>query len=100
MVPKVQSTVNLSRIVRAAGCFGIRELISLGKVKVDRAMHEEVLERIEPLNIAPYKGFIQPRLVAIEQDGEIVDVKIEPMENFVAWMLESEDKYSFLPLAN
>jgi dipeptidyl-peptidase-3 len=68
-------------------------------VKVDRAMHEEVLARIEPLNIAPYKGFIQPRLVAVEQDGEIVDVKIEPMGNFVDWMLESEEKYSFLPLS-
>ena len=69
-------------------------------VKVDRAMHEEVLARIEPLNIAPYKGFIQPRLVALEEDGEIVDVKIEPMENFVDWMLESEEKYSFLPVSN
>lgn len=69
-------------------------------VKVDRAMHEEVLARIEPLKIAPYKGFIQPRLVATERDGEIVDVKIEPMENFVDWMLESEEKYSFLPVSN
>jgi dipeptidyl-peptidase-3 len=69
-------------------------------VKVDRVMHEEVLARIEPLNIAPYKGFIQPRLVALEEDGEIVDVKIEPMENFVDWMLESEEKYSFLPVSN
>ena len=69
-------------------------------VKVDRATHEEVLARVEPLNIAPYRGFIQPRLVAVEEDGEIIDVKIEPMEDFVAWMLESEKKYSFLPASN
>ena len=50
--------------------------------------------------IAPYKGFIQPRLVAVEQDGAIVDVRIEPMEDFVEWMLESEQKYSFLPVSN
>jgi len=75
-------------------------LIETYGVKVDRATHEEVLARVEPLNIAPYKGFIQPRLVAIEKDGKIVDVKIEPMENFVDWMLESEDKYSFLPITN
>ena len=75
-------------------------LVETWGVKVDRAMHEEVLARIEPLNIAPYKGFIQPRLVAVEQDGEIVDVKIEPMEDFVDWMLESEDEYSFLPVWN
>ena len=75
-------------------------LVETWGVKVDRAMHEEVLARIEPLNIAPYKGFIQPRLVAVEQDGEIVDVKIEPMEDFVDWMLESEEEYSFLPVSN
>ena len=77
-----------------------KALVETWGVKVDRAMHEEVLARIEPLNIAPYKGFIQPRLVAVEQDGAIVDVKIEPMEDFVDWMLESEEKYSFLPVRN
>ncbi|MGI9223135.1 MAG: dipeptidyl-peptidase 3 family protein [Woeseiaceae bacterium] len=75
-------------------------LVETYGVKVDQAIHEEVLARVEPLNIAPYKGFIQPRLVAIEEEGEIVDVKIEPMENFVDWMLESEEKYSFLPVTN
>ena len=69
-------------------------------VRVDRAMHEEILERIEPLNIAPYKGFIQPRLVAVEEGGEIVDVVVKPMDNFVDWMLESEENYGFLPVSN
>ena len=77
-----------------------KALVETWGVKVDRAMHEEVLARIEPLNIAPYKGFIQPRLVAVEQDGEIVDVRIEAMEDFVDWMLESEEEYSFLPVRN
>ncbi len=75
-------------------------LVETYGVKIDRAMHEEVLARIEPLNIAPYKGFIQPRMIAIEENGEIVDVKIEPMGDFVEWMLESEEKYSFLPVTN
>lgn len=75
-------------------------LVETYGVKVDQAIHEEVLARVEPLNIAPYKGFIQPRLVTIEKDGEIVDVKIEPMQDFVDWMLESEEKYSFLPVTN
>ena len=77
-----------------------KSLVESYGVKVDRAMHEEVLARIEPLNIAPYKGFIQPRLVAIEENGEIVDVKIEPMGDFVDWMLESEARYSYLPVSN
>ena len=87
--------------IKSEGDFGAGQaLIENYGVKVDRATHEEVLARVEPLNIAPYKGFIQPRLVAVEEDGEIVDVKIEPMENFVDWMLESEEKYSFLPIIN
>ncbi len=77
-----------------------KALVESYGVKVDRAMHEEVLARVEPLNIAPYKGFIQPRMVAIEQDGKIVDIKIEPMEDFVEWMLQSEEMYSFLPISN
>jgi dipeptidyl-peptidase-3 len=77
-----------------------KALVETYGVKVDRAMHEQVLDRVEPLNIAPYKGFIQPRLVAVENNGEIIDVKIEPMENFVDWMLESEDRFSFLPVSN
>ena len=77
-----------------------KALVETYGVKVDHATHEEVLARIEPLNIAPYKGFIQPRLVAIEENGEIVDVRIEPMEDYVDWMLESEEQYGFLPISN
>jgi len=87
--------------IKSEGDFAAGQaLVEKYGVKVDRAMHEEVLERVKPLNIAPYKGFIQPRMVAIEENGEIVDVKIEPMASFVDWMLESEEKYSFLPLTN
>ena len=77
-----------------------KALIETYAVKVDREMHEEVLARIEPLDIPAYRGFIQPRITAIEEDGEIVDVKIEPAGGFVEWMLESEKKYSFLPVYN
>lgn len=46
VVPKVQSQVNLSRIVRAAGCFGIRELISLSSVKVDRTIARDAADYV------------------------------------------------------
>jgi dipeptidyl-peptidase-3 len=77
-----------------------KNLIETYGVKVDRALHEEVLARAEPLNIAPYKGFVEPRLVSVEENGEIVDIKIEQVEDFVERMLELEEKYSFLPLTN
>jgi dipeptidyl-peptidase-3 len=77
-----------------------KALIETYAVKVDRKMHEEVLARVEPLDIPAYRGFIQPRITAIEKDGEIIDVKIEPAGDFVEWMLESEKRYSFLPVHN
>jgi dipeptidyl-peptidase-3 len=77
-----------------------KALIETYGVKVDQAIHEEVLARAEPLNIAPYKGFIEPRVVAIEENGEIVDVKIEHPDDFVGRMLELEKNYSFLPVTN
>jgi dipeptidyl-peptidase-3 len=77
-----------------------KALIETYGVKVDQEIHEEVLARVEPLNIAPFKGFIQPRVVAAEEDGEIVDVRIEHPDDFVAQMLEFEKSYSFLPVDN
>jgi len=77
-----------------------KNLIENYGVKVDQAIHEEVLARVEPLDIAPYKGFLQPRVTAIEENGEIVDVVIEHPENFVSRMLELEENYSFLPVNN
>ncbi len=77
-----------------------KALVETYGVKVDQAVHREVLARVEPLNIAPYKGFIQPRIVAVEENGEIVDVRVEHPEDFVERMLELEENYSFLPIDN
>jgi dipeptidyl-peptidase-3 len=77
-----------------------KALIETYAVKVDREMHKEVLARTEPMDIPADRGFVQPRITAIEEDGEIVDVKIEPAGGFVEWMLESEKRYSFLPVYN
>ncbi len=69
-------------------------------VQVDRKLHREVLERYAKLNIAPYSGFINPRLVPVKEGDEIVDVKIEYPDNFVEQMLEYGRDYSFLPTYN
>jgi dipeptidyl-peptidase-3 len=69
-------------------------------VKIDPAIHQEVLARVEPLDIASYSGFMQPTLVPVEQDGEITDVKIEYPHDFPRQMLDFEKNYSFLPVSN
>ena len=69
-------------------------------MKVDPALHAEVLERYAKLDIPPYSGFIQPRLVPVTSGERIVDVRIEYPEDFSAQMLEYAQKYSFLPTWN
>jgi dipeptidyl-peptidase-3 len=77
-----------------------KDLVETYGVKVDQPLLTEVHRRYEKLDIAPYQGFIQPRLVPIMNGEEITDVKIEYPENFLGQMLEYGDKYGFLPVRN
>jgi len=77
-----------------------KSLVETYGVTVDQPLLAEVHKRYEPLKIAPYQGFIQPRLVPVKNGGEIMDVKIEYPEEFIGQMLEYADKYSFLPVRN
>jgi dipeptidyl-peptidase-3 len=68
---------------------------------VDAAIHKEVLDRYSKLNIAPYRGFIQPRLDAVNDDqGNIIDVKVAYPNQFLRQMMFYGKSYSFLPAMN
>ena len=69
-------------------------------VKIDRALHEEMLERYAGLDIAPYGGFINPKYELVEKDGRVVDVKISYPDNYTEQMLEYSTRYSALPTRN
>jgi dipeptidyl-peptidase III len=78
-----------------------KALVETYGVKVDPALHKEVLERAEKLKTAPYAGFIQPRLVPVTNEkGEITDIRVEYPRDFVGQMLEYGEKFSFLPDEN
>ncbi len=77
-----------------------RELVEKYGVKIDQQLHREVLERYGKLNIAPYAGFIQPKLVPVMEGDKIIDVKIEYPPDFVEQMIYYGKNYSFLPLEN
>jgi dipeptidyl-peptidase-3 len=77
-----------------------KDLIENYGVKVDAELHNEVLERYNKVGVAPYAGFIQPRLVPIMEGDKIVDVKVEYPTDFVEQMMEYGKKYSFLPAVN
>jgi dipeptidyl-peptidase-3 len=65
-------------------------------VKVDPAIHAEVIERSAKLNIAPYSGFVNPVLTPVMENGKMIDVEITFPEDFVGQMLYYGEKYSFL----
>lgn len=76
------------------------DLIENYGVKVDPTLHAEILERYSKLNIAPYAGFIQPKLVPVMEGDKIIDVKIEYPEDFKTQMLEYGKNYGLLPAYN
>jgi dipeptidyl-peptidase-3 len=90
----------VQRITSEGDYQAAQNLIENYGVKIDPALHKEVLARYEKLGAAPYSGFIQPRLVPQVEDGKIVDVKIEYPDDFVEQMLEYGKNHSFLPHYN
>lgn len=83
--------------IKSEGDFdAARNLVENYGVKVDREIHEEVLERWEKLKIAPFAGFINPKLIPVYQNGNMVDVKIYYPDDFATQMLEYGEKYAFL----
>jgi dipeptidyl-peptidase-3 len=69
-------------------------------VKVDRAVHENVLGRYQKLGVKPYSGFIQPKLTPVMKGGVIVDVTIEYPTDFTRQMLDHGKRYQLLPTYN
>lgn len=87
--------------IKSEGDFKVGQaLVENYGVKVDQVLHKEILARYATLNIKPYRGFIQPRLVPMMSNGTISDVKIEYPQSFFEQMLEYGRKYSFLPTNN
>jgi dipeptidyl-peptidase-3 len=77
-----------------------KNLVETYGVKVDQTLHAEILERYKKLNIAPYGGFINPKLVPVMEGEKVVDVKVEYPETFMGQMLDYAKNYSFLPWKN
>ena len=73
-----------------------KELVEKYGVKIDLDLHKEVKQRYEALGLKPYGGFINPEIVPVEENGVVVDYKIEYPSDFVAQHLLYGKKYSFL----
>ncbi len=77
-----------------------KRLIETYGVKVDPALHKEVIDRYAELRLEPYSGFVNPIYKPVMEDGEIVDVLIEYTDDYSGQMLEYSEKFSFLPSVN
>jgi dipeptidyl-peptidase-3 len=77
-----------------------RDLVENYGVKVDATLHKEILERFAKLNIKPYRGFIQPKLVPVMNGNDITDVKVEYPDNFYQQSMEYGKNYGYLPVKN
>lgn len=88
--------------VKSTGDFkGAQALVETYGVKIDPSIHKEVLDRYKKLNIAPYKGFINPVYTAVrDKDGNITDVTISYSEGYAEQMLRYSKDYATLPLIN
>ena len=85
--------------VKSTGDYkGAQTLVETYGVKVNPALHKEVLDRYAKLNIAPYGGFINPEYELIEKDGKLVDIKVKYPNNFYMQMMNYSKNYSLLPI--
>lgn len=73
-----------------------KKLVETYGVKVDPAIHKEVLARTEKLHIAPYNGFVQPELKPVMEGENITDIEVVYPTDFTQQMLMYGEKYSFL----
>lgn len=91
----------IQRIKSTGDYAGAHDLVEAYAVKIDPALHAEVLERYKKLNLAPYKGFVNPKYeVVTDADGTITDVTVTYDEGYAEQMLRYSKDYSTLPSVN
>lgn len=84
--------------IKSEGDFeAARMLVEKYAVNIDPELHREILARYKKLNLAPYKGFINPKMtLEMDEEGEITDVVLDYEESYVDQMLRYSDEYGTL----
>ena len=87
----------IQRIKSTGDLEAARRLVEEYGVKIDQRLHKEVRERYAKLNIAPFKGFINPRYTLVrDKDGQAIDVAMDCTETYTRQMLRYGKEYSTL----
>lgn len=84
--------------IKSEGDFeAARQLVEKYAVNIDPELHREILARYKKLNLAPYKGFINPKMtLEMDEEGVITDVVLDYEESYVDQMLRYSDEYGTL----
>ena len=84
--------------IKSEGDFeAARQLVEQYAVKVDPTLHQEVLKRYRQLNLAPYKGFINPQMLPVyDENGDICDIQLNYGESYAHQMLRYSSEYGTL----
>jgi len=90
-IQDIKSTGNFTEAMNLVENFG---------VKVNTEIHNEVLKTAKELDVAAFRGFIQPKLTPIMNGDKIIDLKIDYTESFINQMLRYSKNYSYLPVKN
>lgn len=89
--------VEIQRIKSEGDFEAARLLVEKYAVNIDPELHREILARYKKLNLAPYKGFINPKMtLEMDEEGEITDVVLDYEESYVDQMLRYSDEYGTL----
>ena len=92
-----QELAEIQRIKSEGDFEAARKLVETYAVKLDKALHAEVLQRYERLKIAPYKGFINPVLKPVcDATGEVTDIIVDYSEGYTEQMLRYSEEYATL----
>lgn len=87
----------IQRIKSESDFEAARLLVEKYAVNIDPELHREILARYKKLNLAPYKGFINPKMtLEMDEEGEITDVVLDYEESYVDQMLRYSDEYGTL----
>lgn len=88
--------------IKSEGDFAAgKKIIEDFGVKIDPALHNEILSRYAKLNLAPYTGFVNPYLFPVyDTNGKITDITVEYTNDYLGQMMYYGKNYSFLPVNN
>ena len=92
-----QLLAEIQRIKSEGDYEAARQLVERYAVEVDADLHAEVLKRYQRLNLAPYKGFINPQMLPVlDAEGQIADIQLNYSESYAHQMLRYSTEYATL----